>query len=292
LKDGVKYNIDAIKPNGEPREPKKNANKFIRQCGVIVRDQIPISVQEWKKPAKGDPDVTFVDQRAKDLLWESLMSHFTLPDHLTDADLEKVKNSALKKMAIAFNNHKKNIWAAYVKAGKQTPEFKGTLEKARDHWDAFMNFKESEVAQERSRINKINAAKKQWHHKLGPGGYEVARPKWDLAEQEMMDAGVTPVTLSWPPRCRTWFYAHGGKLDPKTGEVLERASLKGATDSLLVAIEEARTGVFMPNRENDELTRALKNPEHPRRTQGKGVVPWFEGFADWNDTYRGRARKR
>ena len=77
--------------------------------------------QEWKKAAKGDRDVTFVDQRAKDLLWESLMSHFTLPDHLTDADLEKVKNGALKKMAIAFNNHKKTIWAAYVNAGKQTP---------------------------------------------------------------------------------------------------------------------------------------------------------------------------
>ena len=46
------------------------------------------------------------------------MSHFTLPDHLTDADLAKVRKSALKKMAIAFNNHKKNIWAAYVRAGK------------------------------------------------------------------------------------------------------------------------------------------------------------------------------
>ena len=76
------------------------------------------------------------------------MSHFTLPDHLTDAYLEKAKNSALKKMAIAFNNHKKNIWATYVNAGKKTPEFKGTLEKARDHCDTFVNFKESEVAQE------------------------------------------------------------------------------------------------------------------------------------------------
>jgi hypothetical protein len=81
-------------------------------------------------------------------------------------------------------------------------------------------------------------------------------------------------------------------LDPKTVLVLERACLKGATDSLLVAIEEARTGVFTPNRENDELTRALKNPEYPGRTRGKGIVLWFEGFADWNDTYRSRARKR
>src|SRR5215216_7054358 len=48
----------------------------------------------------------------------------------------------------------------------------------------------------------------------------------------------------------------------------------------------------MPNRENDELTRALGNPEHPGRTQGKCVVPWYEGFADWNDDYRSRARKK
>jgi hypothetical protein len=171
LQPGIKYNIDAIKSNGEPLEPRKNAIKFTRQCRVIVRDQIPISVQEWKKPAKGDPRVTFVDERAKDLLWESLMSHFTLPDNLTDADLKKVRKSALKKMAIAFNTHQSNIWKAYIKAGKQTPEFKETLEKARDHWDAFVKFKESELAQERSRQNKINAAKNKWHHTLGPGGY-------------------------------------------------------------------------------------------------------------------------
>jgi len=127
------------------------------------------------------------------------MSHFTLPDHLTDADLANVRKSALKKMAIAFNNHKKNIWAVYVRAGKRTPEFNGTLEKAKDHCDDFVKFKELELAQERSRQNKINAAKKKWHHTLGPVGYQVALPKWDLAKQKMMDAGVTPVTLDWPP---------------------------------------------------------------------------------------------
>ena len=51
-------------------------------------------------------------------------------------------------------------------------------------------------------------------------------------------------------------------MDPETGLVMERESLKEASYALLVAIEEARTGVFTPIRENDELTRALKNPEH------------------------------
>ena len=134
--------------------------------------------------------------------------------------------------------------------------------------------------------NKANAARKTQFHRLGPGGYTMALPKWDKSEQEMEDAGVTPVTRNWPPRCRTWFYAHGGALDPKTCEVSRKASLKGAEQKIIDAIEEARRGVFTPKRENDELTRTLGNPEHPGRTRGKGVIPQYEGFSDWNADYR------
>ena len=48
--------------------------------------------------------------------------------------------------------------------------------------------------------------------------------------------------------------------------------------------------MFDPNRENDELTRALG--KHPRRTRGMGAMPWYEGFSDWNADYRTRARKK
>ena len=77
----------------------------------------------------------------------------------------------------------------------------------------------------------------------------------------MIDVGVTLKTLGWPDRCRTWFYVHGGKLDPKTWEIIVQAILKKASDALLDAIEEARMGAFQPDRENDELTHALKNPK-------------------------------
>src|SRR6185437_6442738 len=43
---------------------------------------------------------------------------------------------------------------------------------------------------------------------------------------------------------------------------------------LVAAIDEAQQGTFQPQRENDELTWALKNPEHPGRARGIGVVPW------------------
>src|SRR5215216_6313304 len=53
-----------------------------------------------------------------------------------------------------------------------------------------------------------------------------------------------------------------------------------------------RAGVFTPNRENNQLTHDLGNLEHPGRTRGKGVVPWYEGFEDWNADYRSHARKK
>jgi hypothetical protein len=43
---------------------------------------------------------------------------------------------------------------------------------------------------------------------------------------------------------------------------------------LVTTIDEAQQGTFRPQRENDELTRALKNLEHPRRARGISVVPW------------------
>ena len=55
----------------------------------------------------------------------------------------------------------------------------------------------------------------------------------------MEGAGVTPITRSPPPKWRTWFYAHGGALDPKTGAVSKKASVKGAEQKIIDAIEEA-----------------------------------------------------
>ena len=65
MKEGIKYNIEAVRPNGEPLAPKKIADKFILQCGVLVRDQLPIKLQEWREPAKPRPDVTLSTRNKK-----------------------------------------------------------------------------------------------------------------------------------------------------------------------------------------------------------------------------------
>ena len=48
-------------------------------------------------------------------------------------------------------------------------------------------------------------------------------------------------------------------------------------------------GSFVPDRENDILTRALGNKEHPGRTWGIGSkVPWKKGFPQDLNRYKSR----
>jgi len=53
-----------------------------------------------------------------------------------------------------------------------------------------------------------------------------------------------------------------------------------------------QSGEFRPNREKDELTYALENPEHGGHMRGYGAVPWLQSFQADQDTYRSRQRKK
>ena len=85
------------------------------------------------------------------LLWDTLISHFNLLEDLTDRQRLKVKDFALKKLTTQFQSFKKRLYSDYIKEKKKTPEFTGALEKIKDQWDAFVEYKESEEALERSR---------------------------------------------------------------------------------------------------------------------------------------------
>ena len=143
LKQGVTYNIDVIGATGRPLEPEAMYTKFINQCGVVVRDSVPITVQEWHEPVKARVGSSFVSKRKKKECWRKLMEHFVLPpeyrkkDEFGNDDPEGrkrrrlVKEFALQKMATAFRTYKKNLAAQYVEKGK-TPDFTGQYEKLKD----------------------------------------------------------------------------------------------------------------------------------------------------------------
>jgi nitrogen fixation/metabolism regulation signal transduction histidine kinase len=53
-------------------------------------------------------------------------------------------------------------------------------------------------------------------------------------------------------------------LDPQTGKIISgKEQIAKPSEELVKAMTDVRAGNFQPERENDELTHALGNPEHP-----------------------------
>jgi hypothetical protein len=75
---------------------KKIKDTYVSQCGAIVRDNVPMSYIEWKGKAD-NPHV--VPESVKNLLWEEMLKHFTLPEGVEPND---VKHWTLMRMATQF----------------------------------------------------------------------------------------------------------------------------------------------------------------------------------------------
>ena len=79
-----------------------------------------------------------------------------------------------------------------------------------------------------------------------------------------MDRGIQPATWDWPDRSKWWLFANGVTLNQLDGNLVVPEQMQEVARDLVTAVDEAKQGTFQPQRENDKLTRALKNPEHPR----------------------------
>jgi len=310
MDNSVRYRITAISPAGKPISPPDVKNKFVKACGVVVRDHIPITVREWLKPkAKG---ISYVGDTAKENLFKKVMTHFTLPALEVDPDEEepneeemkrrkeaiekKVKAWALKKMADLFRAWKKRLNLEFIEKDK-TPDFDNGYDKIRDYWEDFVAYKKSDPeALKRSETNKKNASQKKFHHTMGSKGYDGNMAKWDALETELDNKGFPPEPRTWNERTRNWFYGHGGTLDPKGKAIFNQRH----KDNPLLPIEEIRKAVkdveegrFVPDRENDELSRALGNKEHDGRARGfAGSPPWTIAFPEERKKFSDRSHQR
>lgn len=264
LKDTARYSIDKVAADGKPLEPPETYRKFVNQCGVVVRDLVPINLIEWNKPKTGaNVGATYVDDRLKRVLCDTVWLNFSVAEDKK----KKVEEWALKKMATQFQRWKKDLWKKYK---DEDPVFTGHLVKIRDAWPDFKAYKKSGVFTSRSATNTENAKKKKYHHILGSGGYMTALPRWRRYEDALLKRNIIPQTHDWPDRSKFWLFAHGATLDAETGMIVAEGpwseKIRQVVSDLEKAIEAVRKGTFVPDRENDELTKALGNPEKWGRT--------------------------
>ena len=116
----------------------------------------------------------------------------------------------------------------------ETPNFNAkAFVKLESHWDDFVQYKTSQESEERVMRNHQNARQKQYHHRMGSGGYKSAIPKWQNLEAEITAKGIIPKTIekNWPQRAKNWFYAHGGSLDPDTGKLIFGQKIESNTET-------------------------------------------------------------
>lgn len=279
------YKITEVSELGKPIAPKKIADKFVSQCGAIVRDNVPISYREWK----GREDNPYVvPNTLKDMLWNDILKHFTLPE---DVDANLVKGFTLSQMATQLQNYKKRLDRDFIKKNR-TPNW-DEYPKVKNHWKSFVEYKKGEVHAKKSVQGKKSAGNKgPYNHRLGRGGYAVAIPKWRKMEADLEAKGIVTAVWDWPDRSKNWYYAHGGRLNPEDGTLEFPPSLREKALELMKKIADVKAGRLKVDREIDELTMALGNPEHPGRCRGYGVVPWKFAFKRNIDTYRSRKRRR
>jgi hypothetical protein len=115
-----------------------------------------------------------------------------------------------------------------------------------------------------------------------------------MQEAALREKGIEPKTEQWPRRSRNWAFVHGAVYDKRTGKLVQKKKqIAEPLGGLVKTIAEVQEGMFQPDRENDELTKALKNKEHTRRIRGLDpAIPWRSGFTQDNQTYRSRERAK
>jgi hypothetical protein len=107
--------------------------------------------------------------------------------------------------------------------------------------------------------------------------------------------GIFLIKILICDRSRDWFYGNGGKLDSEGKCIYTKKHDEDPLpmDALRSASKDVEEGRFHPEREKDELPRALGNDEHPERTRiTPGSKPWKFGFPVKRQKFPDRSHQR
>jgi hypothetical protein len=61
LEEHERYRIEEIGEDGEPIAPAAHISKFTRQCGVLVRDNIPITFENRRRQRRNQLNMSATD---------------------------------------------------------------------------------------------------------------------------------------------------------------------------------------------------------------------------------------
>nr|ABA93848.1 transposon protein, putative, CACTA, En/Spm sub-class [Oryza sativa Japonica Group] len=250
-KDEGFHVVTYVSPKGEPLAPKLARVKFSSQCGIIVREKIPITVKDCDHVSNGD----------KEVLWKELKKIFQFPDGSEAA----VRNCALQTMAKSWRGWKTTLNSKFVKTGR-TP-FSTYANITPNQWVDFLTLKNSLEEIQRSQKYAEYAKKNKFPHRLGSAGYAPKVEQWTKEEEEMRKKGQPVPIEEWTQRSRNWVRARTPKITDEGKVSFEDLELQSVADKLENLSSSQKKGFFKPKREKDVLSTALGTPEHGGRVR-------------------------
>lgn len=162
------WQVEAIDDRtGAPTEPEKTEKKFRTMCGAVVRERVPIDLEDWTKVTK--------EQRKAKVL--EIMKHFRVPEQWK----RQVEECALSKAKDAFRNFKYVLHKKFMKQNKDP--FEKYPHILPEQWARFVEIRRTPDFQAKSEAGKALIAKNKHPHRMGVKGYYGKRKIWDREDE-------------------------------------------------------------------------------------------------------------
>ncbi|KAG2629994.1 hypothetical protein PVAP13_3KG472402 [Panicum virgatum] len=249
---------------GEPVAPVKVMGPYKSAIGVVVKENVPITYRYWNAKDK----TWVVPDSIKEICWGKLKEKFIFPEDSEPLARRRalfLMGNSFRYFKFTLNKHVKN---------ETEPDWKD-FPNQRPFWEQFVLYKR----------------KNDKPYKTGSRGYIRKIPEWEEQAERLVHSGVTLQTDGWDPWAVRYLLARGAYYNPDGSLGFHDRDAEDLGRKIHEAHEAASTGAFVPDRENDELTRALGSKEHPGCTRGTGNVPWRFAFPEHLGTYRSRGRR-
>jgi hypothetical protein len=215
----VKQAFTEVNASGHPTAPPDLVKGYSAQLGCILRSTVSINTENLRHPDRAN---------LRTLLFKKLHERYEFPVDCSEKRLmrNKVHNAALTKMSTALASWRTRV-KKMINNGESYEKIKESNPSITEQDYADFKIKcESESTSDSSQWGKDMRKLNLGTHKLGPGGFRVAQPKWDAADEERVKNGLEPLFPQYKNKQTRNFLLARYRIDPKTKELTTTPDVK------------------------------------------------------------------
>ena len=208
----VKEEFTEVAKNGLPTAPEHLVGGYAGQLGCILRGTVSINTGNLRDPDRAN---------VRNLLFTKLHNRYKFPDQYVNTNLlgNKVNSAALTKMSTALATWRSTVKKMISKgvSYEKIKEANPSISEA-DYHEFKLKCEDtstSESSQWGRNMREMNLGV----HRLGPGGYRVAEPKWDKEDAERAAQGLPPRIKKYGDKPTDNYVRARYKVNPVTGEL-------------------------------------------------------------------------